>query len=169
MQYFAICKRFLKMSCQKFFLNKLEYYSIRGFPLNWFLSYLTDRKIMIKLIDYECTVSERVYSKSMPLGSGVPQGSILVPLLLLLYISDLVANFQSAYFILLYNTITIIKTIILKNYFRTNHLFCSVYKWFMGNRHILTNNITFQISNYVPPITPYSQYGELVEHFWEFA
>ena len=53
-------------------LMKLEHYGIRGNILNWFKSYLTDRK------QYVYFNGES--SETLPLSCGVPQGSVLGPL-----------------------------------------------------------------------------------------
>jgi hypothetical protein len=62
-------------------LQKLNLYGIRGIANQWFESYLSDRSQFIEL--------ENVHSSHLPVRCGVPQGSILGPILYLIYVNDI--------------------------------------------------------------------------------
>ena len=62
-------------------LYKLQYYGIRGVALKWFESYLSNRKQYVQF-------NEGVSSNS-EITTGVPQGSILGPLLFIIYMNDI--------------------------------------------------------------------------------
>ena len=65
-------------------INKLEHYGIRGVCLNLFKNFLTNRQ--------QCTEINGTISYIEVTKCGVPRGSILGPLLFLLYIHDIVKS-----------------------------------------------------------------------------
>ena len=62
-------------------LHKLDHYGIRGILNNWFRSYLSGR--------CQTTQAGGKISKKEKVVCGVPKGSVLGPLLFLLYINDI--------------------------------------------------------------------------------
>ena len=83
-------------------LKKLNYGKV-GNALAWFSSYLTGRQQYVEL--------DGVSSSLLPLSTGVPQGSILGPVLFLLYMNDILSANEFFKYILYAHNTTLFSTI----------------------------------------------------------
>ena len=120
-------------------LRKLERYGVRGSCLTWFNSYLRDRKQFVSVAG-QCSAAKTIEI-------GVPQGSIIGPILFLIYINDL--PFISDLFSpILYADDT---TLLAKNIDYTNLMheinseLPKLYQWLNVNRLSLNLRKTFSL------------------------
>ena len=109
-------------------LKKLEIYGIRGPLLDWYCSYLSQRKLMAKC--------NNIISKQFDVKFGTPQGSCLGPLLFIIFCNDLhlhltfLSCIQFADDTTLYCSEKSLR-LIESNF---NHDLISVYDWFCANK-----------------------------------
>ena len=109
-------------------ISKLEHYGIRGTALNWIKSYLYGR------LQFTCINS--VCSRTQRIKYGVPQGSILGPLLFLIYVNDIVNSSSLLKFIIFADDTTVIFSHCdMKLVFDTlNNELPKISSWFKSNR-----------------------------------
>ena len=81
-------------------LYKMEYYGFRGTVYNWFKSYLNNRKQYVNVDSNRSDLHNII--------CGVPQGSILGPLLFILYVNDITNTSDVLEFILFADDTTIL-------------------------------------------------------------
>ena len=84
-------------------LDKLSYYGVEGTALQWFDSYLSNRSMYVEI--------DNMKSSVRTLTTGVPQGSILGPLLFLIYMNDISNSSNLFKFILFADDTNLFSTI----------------------------------------------------------
>ena len=111
-----------------FFLKKLSFYGIRGIACSWFESYLTNRK--------QCVHFNNCLSDFKVISCGVPQGSLLGPLLFLIYINDMSKTSNLLSFILYADDTSICycNKSLTSLYETVNNELIKICDWFKANR-----------------------------------
>lgn len=111
-------------------LHKLENYGVRGTARNWFKSYLTNRKLFVHI--------EGKKSHFYELQFGVPQGSVLGPLLFLIYINDIINSSSKLDFSMFADDTALIVKTDTANYEQTiDTEIQNVSNWFEANKLLL--------------------------------
>jgi hypothetical protein len=131
-------------------LDKLDSYGIRGESNSWFRSYLVDQSqfVEIKNTGGRNSFKNSYNSLSRKVKHSVPQGSVLGPLLFLLYINDLAEKFKGqSWFLFADDTNLLIPG---KDEFDLQYKIINIMKeleiWFQNNNLIINTEKTFAMS-----------------------
>ena len=119
---------------------KLDRYGIRGTALQWYQSYLNNRFMRAK-----CNISSTsntIFSDKHPLDIGAPQGSVLGPLLFLIFCNDLYLNLELCKGILFADDTTVYKSHHNMQYLEwcMKHDMEILTDWFKANHPSLNSN-----------------------------
>lgn len=121
-------------------LEKLSHYGINGIPHNWLCSFLRNRTQYVSIMHYSNNSVSQVQSNSVNIDTGVPQGSVLGPVLFICYINELDKIYNGTLFTMYADDTSII--ISDKNDDRLNHnsvtLLTKISEWFATN-HLYLN------------------------------
>ena len=111
----------------KILLHKLHQYGIRGIVNKWFENYLKDRTQFVNFDDNNSTKRHIL--------CGVPQGSILGPLLYLIYVNDIAKACDSNIFSFADDTTMVLSHSNLQTLFaNANAHMNELYMWFCANK-----------------------------------
>jgi len=118
-------------------LSKIYNYGIRGTVFNWFKNYLTNRKQYVAIDNVSSTISN--------IDCGVPQGSVLGPLLFLIYMNDIQYCSRDCNLYLFADDTNVFvsgKTVPdVTN--KANNCMCDLNSWFLCNRLSLNLDKTY--------------------------
>ena len=119
-------------------ITKLEHYGIKGTALKWFKSFLSGRKQRTR-------VGCRISSANL-ITSGVPQGSILGPILFSIFINDLPSICkESTPYLFADDGALYFENVTRGNYSNVKNEIMNVYKWLQANKLSLNNDKTKMI------------------------
>ncbi|XP_065662580.1 uncharacterized protein LOC136085218 [Hydra vulgaris] len=109
-------------------LEKLKHYGIRGIPFLWFSSYLFNRTQFVSINGINSGLAKSF--------NGVPQGSVLGPLLFLIFINDLNVSlkFSTAYHFADDTNLLLINKSLKKLNKNMNHDLANVVQWLRSNK-----------------------------------
>ena len=112
-------------------LNKLEHYGIRGSSLLWFKSYLHNRT--------QYLIVNNCKSDLIDLSTGVPQGSILGPLLFLISVNDIVNCSSLLSYVLFADDCNALNSDqnLIDLILSTNLELVKLGEWFIANRYLV--------------------------------
>ena len=131
--------------------KKMERYGIRGECLNWYKSYLVNRKLQVKCMTEANNKS--TYSEQYKVEYGTPQGSCMGPLIFLIFCNDLSKHLELISCIQFADDTTLYHSSKNENYLRwsTEHDLKILSDWFKANKLTLNLNksafILFSPSN----------------------
>ena len=142
-------------------IKKMPYFGFSNNCVNWFNSYITNRTFQVNIEDK--------FSSSANLTCGVPQGSILGPLLFLLYVNDMPQAVECDLFLYAdYSCLVYQHKELSKIEERLNKDFSNICDWFVDNKLSIhfgedkTKSILFTTKNKVKSTRNLNiQYGDV--------